>query len=165
MATQKLEESIVLGEMIPLRKHDNKASNYEFTIVVPVFNDEDNMLALEEKLSVFVSESLLDTCVLFVSDCSIDQSKERIIEVCSRQKHFYQKNSGLSAELKEGIDATRSKFVGYIDADLQITRKDFHMLIPYVEEYGLVMGIRVMRDDSFIKRASYHEIYNQRWSF
>lgn len=136
----------------------NKTVNYEFTIIVPVFNEQDNMPALEEKLCAFVSESILNTCVLFVNDCSTDQSKDRIIEVCNRQKHFYHlsltKNSGLSAALKAGIDATWSTYVGYIDADLQTTPKDFHLLIPYVEEYELVMGIRVKRDDSFVKKAS-----------
>jgi len=136
----------------------NKSSDYEFTIIVPVFNEEDNIYALEKKLSEFVSQSALSACVLFVNDCSTDQSKNRIIEVCNRQKHFYhlslKKNSGLSAALKAGIDVTQSPYVGYIDADLQTTPQDFNLLIPYVEEYELVMGIRVKRDDSFVKRAS-----------
>lgn len=158
MIKQKLEENTILGEMISMRKQTNKIANYEFTIIVPVFNEEDNIYALEKKLSEFVSQSALSACVLFINDCSSDQSKDRIIEVCSRQNYFYhlslKKNSGLSAALKSGIDATWSTYVGYIDADLQTTPKDFHLLIPYVEEYELVMGIRVKRDDSFVKRAS-----------
>ncbi|MGE5427521.1 MAG: glycosyltransferase [Methylococcaceae bacterium] len=136
----------------------NKTANYEFTIIVPVFNEEDNIYALEQKLSEFISQSALSACVLFVNDCSTDQSNERIIEVCYRQKHFYhlslKKNSGLSTALKAGIDTSWSPFVGYIDADLQTTPEDFHLLIPYVKDYELVMGIRVKRDDSFVKRAS-----------
>ncbi len=140
------------------KKNENNTSNDEFTIVVPVFNEQDNMPALEEKLSAFVAKSLLDTCVLFVDDCSTDQSLERIVEICSRQKHFYylslDKNAGLSAALRAGIDAIKTTFVGYIDADLQTTPEDFHLLIPYIQEYELVMGIRVKRDDSFVKRVS-----------
>lgn len=136
----------------------NKTANYEFTVIVPVFNEEDNIYAIEKKLSQFIAQSALSSCILFVNDCSSDHSNDRIIEVCSRQKHFYhlslKKNSGLSAALKAGIDATWSTYVGYIDADLQTTPEDFHLLIPYVEDYELVMGIRVKRDDSFVKRAS-----------
>lgn len=154
----KLDENSGLGSCNPNKRQGNKTAIYEFTIVVPVFNEEDNIYALEEKLSSFVSQSSLFACVLFVNDCSTDQSKDRIIEVCSRQNYFYhlslKKNSGLSAALKAGIDATWSTYVGYIDADLQTTPKDFHLLIPYVEEYELVMGIRVKRDDSFVKKAS-----------
>lgn len=140
------------------RNRINKTANYEFTVLVPVFNEADNIYALEQKLTEFVSRSALSACVLFVNDGSSDQSKARIIDVCNRQKHFYhlslKKNSGLSAALKAGIDATFSPYVGYIDADLQTTPEDFHLLMPYVEDYELVMGIRVKRDDSFVKRAS-----------
>jgi len=141
--------------IIPIR---NKTGNYEFTIIVPVFNEEDNMAALEEKLSAFVAESLLETCVLFVNDCSTDQSLQRIVEICERQEHFcylsFEKNSGLSAALKAGIEATQSRFVGYIDADLQTTPEDFNLLIPYLHHYEMVMGIRANRKDSFVKNLS-----------
>ena len=158
MIEVQISEKQTVGNAYSGRNRENKTANYEFTVIVPVFNEEDNIYALEKKLSAFVSQSALTTCVLFLNDCSTDQSKERIIEVCNRQNHFYHlsltRNSGLSAALKAGIDATWSTYVGYIDADLQTTPKDFNLLIPYVEEYEMVMGIRVKRDDSFVKRAS-----------
>lgn len=158
MIEVQINKKQINGNSYHERNGKNKTANYEFTVIVPVYNEEDNIYALEEKLSEFVLKSTLSSCVLFVNDCSSDHSKDRIIEVCSRQKHFYhlslRKNSGLSAALKAGIDATWSTYVGYIDADLQTTPEDFHKLIPYVEDYELVMGIRVKRDDSFIKRAS-----------
>lgn len=140
------------------KKRANKTANYEFTIIVPLFNEQDNMRALEEKLSVFVAESLLDTCVLFVNDCSTDHSLERIAEVCERQSHFFYlsflKNSGLSAGIKAGIDAAFSTYVGYIDADLQTTPEDFNLLIPYLNDFEMVMGIRANRKDRFVKNLS-----------
>ena len=145
-------------EISKIENKENRTGNYEFTIVVPVFNEQDNMKALEEKLSAFVAESLLETCVLFVNDCSTDQSLERIAEICERQSHFFylsfSKNSGLSAGIKAGIDATFSTYVGYIDADLQTTPEDFNLLIPYLHEYEMVMGIRANRKDRFVKNAS-----------
>ena len=145
-------------EISKIETKENRTGNYEFTIVVPVFNEQDNMKALEEKLSAFVAESLLETCVLFVNDCSTDQSLERIAEICERQSHFFylsfSKNSGLSAALKAGIDVTQSTHVGYIDADLQTTPEDFNLLIPYLHEYEMVLGIRTNRKDSFVKNAS-----------
>jgi glycosyltransferase involved in cell wall biosynthesis len=140
-------------------KRGNKTAGYEFTIVVPLFNEEENVFALEEKLSKFVSKSLgLRTCVLFVNDGSADKSMVRILEVCSRQTHFYYldlaKNGGLSAALKAGIDSTYSPYIGYIDADLQTTPEDFNLLIPYIKDFEMVMGIRANREDSLVKRAS-----------
>lgn len=144
--------------LLPGQKSLNKTASYELTIIVPLYNEQDNIYTLEEKLSWYLPQSPLATCVLFVNDGSTDLSKARILEICNRQKHFYHmslsKNSGLSAALKAGIDLTFSTYVGYIDADLQTTPQDFNLLIPYVKDYEMVLGIRTVREDKFIKRAS-----------
>lgn len=134
----------------------NKTSEYELTIIVPVFNEESNIYLLEERLSAFLPVALCKSCVLFVDDGSKDGSLGRIQEVCARQSHFYYlalaKNSGLSAALKAGIDVAQSTYVGYMDADLQTAPEDFNLLLPYREEYQLVTGIRANRKDTAFKR-------------
>lgn len=133
----------------------NKTGNYTLTIIVPVYNEEDNMPRLEEKLSAYVSQAPVPTCVLFVNDGSTDHSLERMKEVCARHEAFFfcnlAKNGGLSTAMKAGIDEADSRLVGYIDADLQTDPEDFNLLLPYTGEYQLVMGIRANRKDSFFK--------------
>ena len=134
---------------------ENRLKNYKLTVIVPVYNEEDNIAALELRLSEFIPQALYPTCVLFVDDGSKDSSLERIKDVCARRKNFFYislgKNSGLSAAMKAGIDVACSDYVGYIDADLQTAPDDFNLLLPYAKEYELVMGIRANRKDSFFK--------------
>ncbi len=134
----------------------NKTSQYEFTILVPVYNEEDNMSALEERLSTYLPTALVPSCVLFVDDGSKDKSLERIRQVCARQPHMFYislaKNSGLSAAIKAGIDHTESRLVGYIDADLQTAPEDFNLLLKDIDQYNMVMGIRANRKDTGFKR-------------
>ncbi len=134
----------------------NKTVNYQFTIVVPVYNEEDNIHSLEQKLTAFLPTALCPTCVLFVDDGSSDSSKQRIVEVCDRNPDFFYisflHNSGLSAALKAGIDYAESPYVGYMDADLQTTPEDFNLLLKDIGQYELVMGIRAERKDSFFKK-------------
>lgn len=134
----------------------NKTKEYEFTIVVPVYNEEENMQRLEETLSSFLPLSHKRTCVLFVDDGSKDGSLPRIKEICGRQPDFFyislSRNSGLSAAMKAGIDTAQSPLVGYIDADLQTTPEDFNLLLPFTDEYELVMGIRANRKDTGFKK-------------
>lgn len=134
----------------------NKTADYGLTVIVPVYNEEDNMKALEERLGAWLPTSPVKTCVLFVDDGSADSSLARIREICSRNKDFFymafRKNCGLSAAIKAGIDAAESEFVGYIDADLQTDPEDFNLLIPYLDEYELCMGIRANRKDTGWKR-------------
>ena len=56
----------------------NKTGEYRFTIVVPVYNEEDNIYALEKALSEFLPKSKCSSCVLFVNDGSADSSLARI---------------------------------------------------------------------------------------
>ena len=137
---------------------ENKTAEYEFTIVVPVYNEEGNMSRLEEALGAFIRQSKVKTCVLFVNDGSTDGSGQLIKEICARQPDFFYlefvRNCGLSAAMKAGIDACCSKWVGYIDADLQTTPEDFNLLLEHAADYELVMGIRTGRKDSFVKNIS-----------
>lgn len=134
----------------------NKSADYHLTIVVPVYNEEDNIYSLEQKLGEFLPHSLCPACVLFVNDGSRDRSKERILEVCARNEAFFfidlARNSGLSAAMKAGIDCTDSAYVGYMDADLQTTPEDFNLLLNEIGEYEMVMGIRANRKDSLFKK-------------
>lgn len=137
---------------------ENKTSAYDFTIIVPVYNEEGNMSRLEEALSAFKAQAKVKTCILFVNDGSTDGSGQLMREVCARQPDFFYiefiRNCGLSAAMKAGIDYACSKWVGYIDADLQTTPEDFNLLLEYADDYELVMGIRTGRKDSFVKNMS-----------
>lgn len=136
----------------------NKSANYKLTIIVPVYNEEGNIRRLEAELTHFLQISKIPACVLFVNDGSTDGSKSLMEQVCTKNKDFFflnlEKNGGLSAAMKAGIDNTYSDYVGYIDADLQTSPEDFNLLIDHLGAYEMVMGIRTGRKDSFVKNMS-----------
>ncbi len=135
----------------------NKTSEYELTIVVPVYNEEDNMERLEKELSGFLPKASVRSCVLFVNDGSKDSSLARIKEICGRQPDFYyissDANHGLSTAIKAAIDTVESRLTGYIDADLQTNPEDFNLLLEHTDHHQLVTGIRAKRKDSWFKNA------------
>ena len=134
----------------------NKTADYRFTIIVPVFNEEDNIFTLEKRLAAFLPECREKACVLFVDDGSTDASAERLREICARNPDFFHigfvKNAGLSAALKAGIDYTESEYLGYMDADLQTAPEDFNLLLEHIADYTMVTGIRANRKDTPFKR-------------
>ncbi|MCF0176593.1 MAG: glycosyltransferase family 2 protein [Bacteroidales bacterium] len=135
----------------------NRTSEYRFTIIIPVYNEEDNMEKLGEVLADYLPKAAVRSCVLFVNDGSNDSSLEKLRALCaSRDDFFYisfEKNAGLSAALKAGIDYAESEYLGYMDADMQTAAEDFNLLLRDIEDYSMVMGIRADRKDSFFKNA------------
>lgn len=133
----------------------NSTKDYDFSIIVPIYNEKDNMVRLEKALRSYLTISLLKTCVLMVNDGSQDGSLELIKKMCSRNPDFFyissSKNHGLSTAMKAGIDAIESKYIGYIDSDLQTNPDDFNALLTYIGDYQLVSGIRANRKDSWFK--------------
>ena len=135
----------------------DRTSEYRFTIIVPVFDEEDNIARLEEALSGFLPKCLYKACVLFVDDGSGDRSLEHIKSACGRHPEFhyisFEKNAGLSTALKAGFECADTELVGYMDADLQTDPEDFNLLLEDIDNYSMVTGIRSGRKDSWSKRV------------
>ena len=130
----------------------------EFTIIVPVYNEEDNLKRVEKELLSFIEIANKETAILFVNDGSKDNSQQIIEDICSRNIAFhfinFKENRGLSAAIKAGFDTIETPLVGYIDSDLQTTPQDFNLLLDKIGEYDLVTGVRANRKDSFVKNMS-----------
>ena len=104
----------------------------EFTIIVPVYNEELNLERLEKALVSYLKIAKKETLILFVNDGSTDTSQQLIEGICLRNKNFnyinFKENKGLSAALKAGFDAVETPLLGYIDSDLQTSPNDFNIL-------------------------------------
>ncbi|RBP29792.1 glycosyl transferase family 2 [Oceanihabitans sediminis] len=132
--------------------------HFQFTIIIPVYNEEDNLLRLEKELLLYLEIANKKSKVLFVNDGSSDKSQEIIEAICSRNPAFtfisFKVNKGLSAALKAGFDFTNTELVGYIDSDLQTSPKDFNLLLSHINTFDLVTGMRTNRKDSLLKKLS-----------
>lgn len=131
---------------------------YDFTIIVPVYNEEDNLNRVEKELLAYTNMAIKKTAILFVNDGSTDKSQAMIESICAKNEAFgyisFKKNKGLSAAIKAGIDHVSTDLVGYIDSDLQTSPEDFNKLLEHVDSYDLVTGVRADRKDNFIKNMS-----------
>jgi len=132
--------------------------SYRLTIVIPVYNEEENLLRVEKEFLTYFKTSSVKSKVLFVNDGSKDKSQKLIEEICTRNTDFtyisFAHNAGLSAAIKAGFDCADTELVGYIDADLQTTPEDFNKLLNEMGDCALVTGVRADRKDSFVKNMS-----------
>lgn len=131
---------------------------YEFTIIVPVYNEEESLIRVEKELQHYLGIASKKTSILFVNDGSKDKSQQIIEQICTANQAFhfisFKENRGLSAAIKAGFDHVDAPLVGYIDSDLQTAPEDFNILLPHIGEYDLVTGVRAERKDKFVKNMS-----------
>lgn len=131
---------------------------YELTIIIPVFNEQDNLERVHTEMRRWLPNAKRKSKVLFVNDGSVDDSLEIIQRICTEDPDFdyisFDRNYGLSAAIKAGFDVIDTPLTGYIDADLQTSPEDFNVLFDHIDAFDLVTGVRSDRKDSFVKNMS-----------
>ena len=133
------------------------ASELDFSVVVPLYNEEDNVDALVDEL-LEVLPALGRFEVLAINDGSSDRTEARLLE---RSKDLawlrvltLRENRGQSAAIACGFDHVRAKLVLTMDGDMQNDAHDFPRLLEALETADGVSGIRAKRKDGFVRRWS-----------
>jgi dolichol-phosphate mannosyltransferase len=123
------------------------------SIVVPVFNEEENMSILQSELRAVLAG--LDHEVIFIDDGSTDRSAEKIERGPNVRVLRFEKNTGQSAALYAGIKAARGQTIVMIDSDLQNDPADIPRLLAEISRGAdLVCGYRAKRKDTLTKRIT-----------
>lgn len=124
------------------------------SIVVPMYNEQDNAVLLTEK----INEALqgYNYQIIYVDDFSTDRTRDVIKEMDDERVHLIElkKNYGQSLALAAGIDYAEGDFIITMDGDLQNDPTDIPQMLESAigEQYDLVTGIRQKRKDSLVKK-------------
>ncbi len=128
------------------------------SVVVPVYNEEENVPALAQKLHDALSVMGRDYEVILVDDGSRDATWDRLVEAAQAHPCFrllrFRRNFGQTAAMSAGIDAARNDVIVTLDADLQNDPADIPRLLDEMEanHCAVVSGWRKDRKDPFINR-------------
>lgn len=130
----------------------------KLSIVVPVFNEADNVLPLAQEVAVALGQFAGGYELVFVDDASTDTTWESIRQANQQNPSVrglrHERNAGQSAALWTGIQATAGPLIATMDGDRQNDPADLPKLLAELEHCDFVCGIRLKRQDSFVRRAS-----------
>ncbi|MEM9952361.1 MAG: glycosyltransferase [Chloroflexota bacterium] len=129
----------------------------DLSVVIPLYNEEDNIPPLYEQLSVALDELGLDYEVIVIDDGSKDDSFNRLKAIHEQDSRWqiisFRRNFGQTAGMAAGFEASRGQTVVTIDADLQNDPRDIGKLLDKkAEGYDIVSGWRVDRKEPFLSR-------------
>jgi len=140
------------------------------SVIIPVFNEEKNILPLYEKLSAVLKQLQQGYEVIFVDDGSTDNSLNHLRLISKDDPSVkvisFLRNYGQTAALSAGIDFSKGTIIIPMDGDLQNDPEDIPLLLRKIEEgYDVVSGWRKERRDHFLRRRFPSIIANKIISF
>ncbi|MEA3317442.1 MAG: glycosyltransferase family 2 protein, partial [Bacteroidota bacterium] len=132
-------------------------NNFKLSLVIPCYNEEDNISFLYENIIPFIKEYSHE--IIFINDGSTDDTLNKIKTLSNKYHNIkyicLSRNFGHQNALKAGYDNSSGDCVISLDADSQhpvYLIKD--MIVKWQDGYDVVYTIRNDNNTKFIKKYS-----------
>jgi len=130
----------------------------KISIVVPLYNEEDNVVRLYRELVEVADKNAMDCEFVFVDDGSCDKTVSNLGKACAGDNRVrivcFRRNFGQTAAMAAGFDYAQGDIVVTLDGDLQNDPAEIPKLIRKITEEGFDMaaGWRKDRQDAALSR-------------
>jgi dolichol-phosphate mannosyltransferase len=125
------------------------------SVVVPVYNEQDNVEPLAAELSR-LQDRIPDLEIVFVDDGSSDGTWSRLRDVCQRHAVIralrYERTRGQSSAMLVGLRRATGDVLVTIDGDLQNNPADIPAMLDVLADCDVVCGYRAKRRDTWSRR-------------
>jgi dolichol-phosphate mannosyltransferase len=129
-----------------------------YSVVIPFYNEEENVGPLLSELEAALSALGASYEVLLIDDGSADATHERLSRIASAWPQCrvfrFRRNQGQAAALYFGMRLARAPVIITLDGDGQNLPADIPRLLARLDEADLVAGVRTDRRDSAARRAA-----------
>jgi glycosyltransferase involved in cell wall biosynthesis len=137
----------------------------KISVVIPVFNEEENVPLLYEKLKGVLEKLPYDYEIIFVDDGSTDRTPRVLEEIAAKDPKVkvieFARNFGQTAAMAAGMDHATGDVIITMDGDLQNDPEDIPRLLEEIKKgYDVVSGWRKNRQDAAISRKLPSKIAN-----
>lgn len=135
------------------------------SLVVPLYNEEDNVEPLYRELCAVTATHNLNCQFVFVDDGSKDKTVSRLEQIAANDSRAvivcFRRNFGQTAAMAAGFDFAEGEIVITLDGDLQNDPNEIPRMVAKLEEgYDLVAGWRKDRQDAVLSRKIPSRIAN-----
>jgi glycosyltransferase involved in cell wall biosynthesis len=142
------------------------ASAPDVSIVIPVFEEEDNVAPLCEAIRSALEGWDRSWEVVVVDDGSRDRTPERLREEARADPRVrvlrLARNRGQTLAMAAGFARSRGSVVVSLDGDLQNDPRDIPALVTHLEQgFDVVCGWRKARQDAWLSRTLPSKIANR----
>ncbi len=141
----------------PVVHSADSAATVELSIVVPIYNELQNLPALHDSLTHALQLLGRSYEIVVVDDGSTDGSRDVLRRLVALDPHLrvvlFRRNCGQTSAMVAGFDKSRGSTIVTLDGDLQNDPADIGRLLAKLEEgYDVVCGWRRSREDPWLTR-------------
>lgn len=126
--------------------------------VLPAFNEEKNIENTILSTFEFLNNKFKDFEIIIVDDGSTDLTAGIVQELSAKNQNIILKqhdtNYGYGQALKTGFDTSSKQYIFLMDSDGQFDISDLDKFIPYINGSTIVIGYRLDRADSKIRKLN-----------
>jgi glycosyltransferase involved in cell wall biosynthesis len=127
------------------------------SVIIPVYNEEENIPLLHEGLSRVLKEQSYSYEVIYVDDGSTDGTFAQLQALAMRDQQVrviqLRRNFGQTAAFAAGVDYSMGQILVFMDGDLQNDPIDIPRLLAKLDDgYDVVSGWRKKRKDAQLSR-------------
>jgi len=149
--------SYVVAELPLSAEPPTGAPTPYLSVVVPVYNEEESIPHLYERLTSALAPLARPYEIIAVDDGSRDGSFALLRDLAASDTRLrvvrFRRNFGQTAGFSAGFDRARGEWIVTIDADLQNDPNDIPAMLAKAETgFDVVSGWRARRQDPFINR-------------
>jgi glycosyltransferase involved in cell wall biosynthesis len=135
------------------------------SILLPIYNEEDNLAPLFQELTDAMKALAGDYEIIAVDDGSKDATPARLAEFAKQNPKIkvitFRRNSGQTAAFDAGFRHASGEIIVTLDSDLQNDPQDIPRMIAMLDQgYDFISGWRKNRKDGFILRTFPSKIAN-----
>ncbi len=135
-----------------------RVSNRSLSVVLPAYNEEQVIASIVSDVLNVLSRWRMDVEVLVVDDGSTDRTRSIVAALAATHSQVrlitHSTNHGYGAALASGFKAATKDLTLFMDADGQFDIRDLQRFFPYIDEYGAVIGYRIHRRDSWMRKLN-----------
>jgi glycosyltransferase involved in cell wall biosynthesis len=116
------------------------STGIDLSIVVPCYNEAPHLAEGTRALLDVLEQTRYAYEVVFVDDCSTDETRAIILRLCGEHPHcryvFHEHNRGRGGAFKTGFANTSGRVTGFLDIDLEVSAHYIPALVNQIDKHG-----------------------------
>lgn len=130
-----------------------------FSLVIPIFNEQENLQELCQRLTRMMEKLNKSYEIIFVDDGSSDYSFQTLQNLHQKDRQIrvirFSRNFGHHIAITAGLDHAQGQTIVLMDGDLQDAPEDIPKLYAkFKQGYDIVYATRQTRKDPFFKKLN-----------